>query len=114
MKEFVYTATVIDGDTPARQQGMSGEYIVLEFADWTTHDTTSLFEYNKVNNEFRGKPKTTVVMKDDVISRHHFENTIGVHFDLKKVGKEEKERIISIYEQWKLSVIKKSGKSLST
>ena len=93
MKEYLYTAIVVDGNNPARQQGMYGEYIVLEFADWTTNGTTSLFE---VNNEFRGKPKSIVVMKDDAVSRHHFENTIGVRLDLKKVGKEEKERIISI------------------
>ena len=98
MKEYVFTATVAEGDTPARQQQMSGEYVVLEFADWTIESTTSLF--NK-NNELRGKPKTIVVMQDGVVSQHHFENAIGVQFALKQTGKQEKERIIEEYRQWK-------------
>lgn len=98
MQDYVFTATVVDGDTPARQQGLSGEYIMLEFADWTIKDTTSLY---KKNDEMRGKPKDIVIIKDNIISQHNFENTIGVQFGLKQVGKEEKERIIQAYEQWK-------------
>ncbi|WP_294743469.1 tetratricopeptide repeat protein [uncultured Prevotella sp.] len=98
MQDYVFTATVVDGDTPARQQGLSGEYIMLEFADWTIKDATSLY---KKNDEMRGKPKDIVIIKDNIISQHHFENTIGVQFGLKQVGKEEKERIIQAYEQWK-------------
>ena len=98
MKDYIFTATVVDGDTPARQQQMSGEYVVLEFADWNIESTTSLYD---MNGQMRGKPKTIVVMKNDVISLHHFENTIGVHFDLKQVGQKEKERMIEKYRQWK-------------
>ena len=98
MQEHVFTATVVDGDTPARQQGMSGEYIVLEFADWTIKETSSLFDKN---NEMRGKPKDVVLMKGGSISSHHFENTIGVQLDLKHIGKAEKNRIIKAYEKWK-------------
>ena len=98
MQEYVFTAMVVDGDTPARQQGMSGEYIVLAFADWTIKETSSLFDKN---NEMRGKPKDIVVIKDGAISQHHFENTIGVKLDLKHIGKEEKSRIIKAYEDWK-------------
>ena len=49
----------------------------------------------------RGKPKDILVMKDGIISRHHFENTIGAQFGLKQVGKEEKLRINKAYEEWK-------------
>ena len=98
MKDYIFIATVVDGDSPARQQQMSGEYIVLEFADWNIESTTSLYD---VNGQMRGKPKTVVVMKNDEISQHNFENTIGVRFDLKKVGQKEKVRIMEKYHQWK-------------
>ena len=96
MQDYVFTATVVDGDTPARQQGMSGEYVVLEFADWIIKEATSLYEKN---SEMQGKPKDIVIIKDDIISQYHFENTIGVQLNLKQVGKEEKDRIIRAYEQ---------------
>lgn len=94
---MAYTLTCIEGDTPAQKQGMSGEYFVLEFADWTIQSDTSLI--NK-NDELRGKPKTIVVMKDGVISEHFFESTIGAQISCKYVGMEEKQRIIEAYEQW--------------
>lgn len=94
---MAYTLTCIEGDTPAQKQGMSGEYIVLKFDDWTIQGKMSLI--NK-NVELRGKPKTIVVMKDGVISKHFFEDKIGVQISCKYVGKEEKQRIIEVYEKW--------------
>lgn len=98
LRECCFTATIIDGDTPASQQGMSGEYCLLEFADWTQDSTTSLFAKNE---ELRGQPKDILVMKDGVISRHHFENTIGARFNITYVGSEEKQRINEAYRRWK-------------
>ena len=98
MKEYVFTATVVDGNTPANEQGMSGEFIVLEFGDWNIESKVSLFDKSE---ELRGKPKTITVMQGDIIRHHHFEDKIGVQLNLKKVGKEEKQRIISEYKKWK-------------
>ncbi len=98
MQEHVFTAKVVEGDTPARQQGLSGECIVLEFADWTINDNT--FLYDKCN-EMLGKPKDMVIFKDGSISSHHFENAMGMRIGLKRVGKAEKKRIIKAYEKWK-------------
>ena len=98
MKEHLFTITTVNGNTPAKQQGMDGEYIVLEFADWTINSATSLFDKN---NELRGKPKTLVVMKDGKITKHYFENVIGVSIGLKQVGKEKKDEIVRLYEEWK-------------
>ena len=101
-KEFTQSSTFIcttlDGNTPASKAGMSGEYYVLEFADWTMDSDVSLLAKNE---ELQGKPKTIVVMKGDEISLFHFENTIGVRFAFKKVGEEEKQRIIKAYHEWK-------------
>ena len=97
LHECVFIATVADGDTPARRQQMSGEYIVLSFAHWNIESATSLFD---VNAEMMGKPKTVTVMKDGIISQHHFENTIGVRLSLKNVGMQGKKQIIEAYRQY--------------
>jgi len=47
-----------------------------------------------------GKPKTVTVMKDGIISQHHFENTIGVRLSLKNVGMQGKKQIIEAYRQY--------------
>ncbi|MBR5082197.1 MAG: tetratricopeptide repeat protein [Bacteroidales bacterium] len=93
-----YTATIVEGDTPASKQGMFGEYILLEFADWNQDSPTSLFDKN---NELKGKPKDILVMKDGQITQHHFENSIGTQLGLKHVGKAEKQRISKSYDDWK-------------
>ena len=101
-KEFtgsrVFVAATVDCDAPASKAGMCGEYIVLEFADWTIDSESSLLAKNE---EMRGKPKTILVMKDDTISQYHFENTIGVHLGYKCVGEQEKQRILKAYKEWK-------------
>lgn len=93
-----FTATIIEGETPASQQGMSGEYILLEYADWNQDSSTSMFDKN---DELRGQSKNLLVMKDGIISEHHFENAIGAQFGVKYIGKEEKQRINKAYEEWK-------------
>ena len=77
---------------------MEGEYVVLEFADWTIESDSSLFDKSE---ELRGKPKTIVVMKGDAISQYHFEDTIGVKIDFKNIGSQEKQRILKAYREWK-------------
>ena len=103
MKRFVFTAIVLDGDTPARQQQMSGEYVILEFADWNIDSTTSLFDKSE---EMQGKPKNIVVLKDEKISSHYFENAVGIQIDLKEIGENEKIRIGEKYLQWKETIQK--------
>ena len=95
---IVLTATTLGDDTPAAHAGMEGEYVVLEFADWTLDSDSSLFDKNE---ELQGKPKTIVVMKGDAISQYHFENTIGVEIDFKNIGSQEKQRIPKAYREWK-------------
>lgn len=98
LQEHCFIATVADGDTPARQQEMKGEYILLEFADWTETSSSSLFDKNR---DFQGKPKDIVVLKDGIITEHHFENAIGAHFEIKQISKEERKQINKLYNQWK-------------
>lgn len=98
MQEYAFIATTVDGDSPAKQKGLDGEYFMLEFADWNINSPKSLF---KTANKMSGTPKAIVVMKGKEISTYHFENTIGVQFDLKQIGKDEKNWIIKAYNKWK-------------
>ncbi len=98
LSEVAFIAATQEEDTPTSQQGMSGVYYLLEYEDWNQEVVTSL---SVTVEEFKGKPQTIVVMKDGVISKHYFENTIGVQFGLEIVGKEEKARITEAYNKWK-------------
>ena len=98
IEAMAFTATTVGDGTPAAHAGMEGEYVVLEFADWTIESDSSLFDKNA---ELQGKPKTIVVMKGDAISQYHFENKIGVRFNFKKIGSQEKQHILKAYREWK-------------
>ena len=98
IETMAFTATTVGDDTPAAHAGMEGEYVVLEFADWTIESDSSLFDKNA---ELQGKPKTIVVMKEETISQYHFEDTIGVKIDFKNIGSQEKQRILNAYREWK-------------
>lgn len=95
---FVFVITCKEGDTPARQQGMSGEYILLEFADWNLNSKTSLYEKNK---EMTNQPIDIVIMRDHVVEKHHFEDKVGIDFHLKEIGKDERDRVNTEYKLWK-------------
>lgn len=96
--EYAIQGTVIDGDCAARQQGMDGVYIILEYGPWTAGDE---MHFMTTLDSLRDKPKTLVVLKDGEVTSHHFENLIGINCSPKHIGKEEKQRIMEIYQQWK-------------
>ena len=89
----VYTVT-FDGETPE----LSGEYIVLEFSNWSIDSTELLFD---VRDEMKGKTVPNVLMmKDGMIIKHVMKDgSVSLH--LKEVGKKEKARIKKQYHQWK-------------
>ena len=98
LADHCFVGTVNGGDNPAVAQGMSGEYVLLEFADWTQDSEISLFGRA---DALRQSPKDIVVMKDGQISTHHFENKLGITFGVKHISKEEKQQINQAYQQWK-------------
>ena len=77
---------------------MTGEYVLLEFADWNQDCGFSLFDKA---DEMRQQPKDIVVLKDGVVSRYHFENKLGITFGVKTVDKEMKQQINQAYQAWK-------------
>lgn len=96
MAGLIYMIDCIEGDTPAHQQGLAGEYYLFQYEDWTpdSHEVLQI-----VNNRLKGKPKTLMIMDTDGhVSSHRFENVIGANFLIKYIGKEEKQRILRLYE----------------
>ena len=98
ISDKIFTAMVVLEDSHVSQQIMSGEYYLLEYSDWNFESHTDLFDKKE---ELKDKPKDIVVMKDGVITKHHFENKIGIQLGLKFVSKEEKQRITEAYHKWK-------------
>ena len=98
LADHCFIGTVNGGSNPAVDQGMTGEYVLLEFADWNQDCDMSLFDRA---DALRQSPKDIVVLKDGVVSRHHFENKLGISFGVKQVTKEEKQQINQAYQQWK-------------
>ena len=98
MTNHCITATVNAGENAASAQGLSGEYVLLEFADWNQDSETYMIDKA---SQLREAPKDLLLMQDGVISRHHFENRLGFTFGVKEITKEEKQRINQAYKQWK-------------
>ena len=96
--EYVFIATIVGDDTPAAKYGLAGEYVLLEYAGWNQDCSMNLFDKNA---ELKGKPKSLLLMKDGLIKRYHFENTIGARLGLKYVGKEERLQVNAAYRKWK-------------
>ena len=94
----VITLTPTCDDSPAQQQGMEGEYIILEFNGWQIGNEDvfpRIYEENKEN------PKSIVLIQNDIITRHHFDGRIGALLESKKLDKKEKEKLKEAYLRWK-------------
>ncbi len=93
-----FVLSVVNAYTPASSQGMKGDYTLLEFADWREDSTIPLFEKN---TNLQGMPKDIVVLKDGIISKHHFDNAIGAQLSVKEISTEERDQINQLYNKWK-------------
>ena len=96
-EDHCFTATPLEGKT-ASQQGMSGTYILLELGNWNQDSPVSFFDVIKGLGE---KPYDILVMNNGIIEQHHFEESAGMQYGFKRVGKDEKQRINRTYEEWK-------------
>ena len=59
--------------------------------------------YSLIENKFDevgNLPKEIVLIKDGVISKHHFEKKMGARINSKFIEKEEKKQLIEAYQQW--------------
>ena len=100
MQSGLFVFETVGDDTPAAKAGMSGTYYVLEFADWTLDSDASIVAKRE---EMWDKPITIVTMRGDEIAQFHLDDSIGVQFVFKKVGEEERQRVLKAYRAWKES-----------
>jgi Tfp pilus assembly protein PilF len=98
MSGYVILLTVLEGDTPSSRLGMKGQYVLLEFDKWKSGTDSSVFQ---VNNILRGKPKDILVYDDSGINSYHFESNLGAKMELWYFGKEEREKVVEFYNNWK-------------
>lgn len=99
LDDTAFIVTVLPTGAAFKQQGMRGQYYLLEFANWNIN--TPYCNLDDVIKENQGKPKSILVLKDGVIERHYFEDTIGIQNGLKYVSPEEKANINRLYQEWK-------------
>lgn len=97
LSDKMHTGIVVE-NTPASEAGLSGEYYILEYEDWKYLDKAGLIDKS---NELQGKPKTIVLLNDEGISKHSFENTIGIDYSMRKLTSEEMQSINQKYQEWK-------------
>ncbi len=98
MRDHAITVTVVDESSPASIKGMKGEYYLLALESWEMLQPSSIVDYVK---ELQGKPKNIIVMKDDIISKYYFEDSMGLKTGFKYIDKEKANKIAEKYYQWK-------------
>lgn len=104
LSEVVVMVRFSETDSVAARQGLEGEYLLLETSDgWNLDSTAFLFseeEDSEENSEEASEAEETtdyVLMKDGEIFR--YPGNVVVY--LKFVGKEEKQKFLEAYRQWK-------------
>ena len=96
ISEMVFTATV-DGNVSAQNQGISGEYYLLEADGWNQDCTENIFD---ISNG-QGSSKSLLLMKDGEIMPVNVDDISCINFGLKPVGAEQKQAITEAYRKWK-------------
>lgn len=104
LSEVVFVVRFSETDSVAARQGLEGDYLLLETSGgWNLDSTAFLFseeEDSEENSEEASEAEETtdyVLMKDGKIFR--YPGNVVVY--LKFVGKEEKQKILEAYRQWK-------------
>lgn len=104
LSEVVFVVRFSETDSVAARQGLEGDYLLLETSGgWNLDSTAFLFseeEDSEENSEEASEAEETtdyVLMKDGEIFR--YPGNVVVY--LKFVGKEEKQKFLEAYRQWK-------------
>ena len=99
MADKAFVVSVVDGG-PASEKGLSGDYYLLEMGDWNCAKALTM-NMNDEISRLTGKAKDIVIMKDGIVSRHHFDDKMGVQYILRKVPAEAKAEVEAAYAGWK-------------
>lgn len=105
MKPFVFTATVINQESAAAKKGLSGEYILLKYGNWSYDSMSNLFQEVSSLLLFE---KDIIVMKNGEIFKFHFDKgSVGLGISIKFIGTSEKQIVEKLYGNW---ILKQSRK----
>lgn len=98
MADKTIVAVVADETMPAAQQGMSGMYEILDYNDWNFQNVDYFFARAQ---EYVPMSKTLTLHKDGVINTYEFPDKMGLSMYLKTIGKEKKDSMTALYNEWK-------------
>lgn len=105
MKPFVFTATVVNQESAAAKKGLSGEYILLKYGNWSYDSMSNLFQEVSSLLLFE---KDIIVMKNGEIFKFHFDKgSVGLGISIKFIGTSEKQIVEKLYSNW---ILKQSRK----
>ena len=88
--EYVFTITIEDDSV-----GEISEYAVLEYNDWNIESLNNFFEMEEPESE------KILAIKDGVISEYSLDKISSITLNVKRIGKEQKSKIITAYKTWK-------------
>lgn len=98
LSDKVFTYVVIEKDgRAAYDRGMRGEYILLRHNDWTMLSNESWFAKDQKTDS--DHQHLVLLTPEGEIIEEEFDGKIGIQMRLKTVGKEERERVISLLRQ---------------
>lgn len=105
MKPFIFTVTVVNQESAAAKKGLSGEYILLKYGNWSYDSMSNL--YQEVSSLFLFE-KDIIVMKNGEIFKFHFDKgSVGLGISIKFIGTSEKQIVEKLYSNW---ILKQSRK----
>lgn len=105
MKPFIFTATVVNQESAAAKKGLTGEYILLKYGNWSYDSISNLYQEVSSLLSFE---KDIIVMKNGEIFKFHFDKGIvGLGISIKFIGTSEKQIVEKLYSNW---ILKQSRK----
>lgn len=105
MKPFIFTATVVNQESAAAKKGLSGEYILLKYGNWSYNSISNLYQEVSSLLSFE---KDIIVMKNGEIFKFHFDKgSVGLGISIKFIGTSEKQIVEKLYSNW---ILKQSRK----
>lgn len=96
----------LDGAAFSNGLWQNGDVILLEYDDWTPSSNVSVFEKN-AQSGYQSKIITT--LEDGEISKIMFDEGVRVRVGIKRLDRQEKQRIDTAYSEWKSKRKQKSA-----
>ena len=98
----------LEGATLSNGLWQSGDVVLLEYDDWTPSSSVSVFEKNAQSGS---QPKIIAAMENGEITKMMFNEGLRVRVGIKRIDRQEKQRIDAIYSEWKSRGKQKSAEN---